>query len=188
MELPALKLDPETIVVNIIIVIAFIILVVYVVRSTIYRSRKNNLIKVETGRLAYKMRSANDPVPVDRLVHNGKQFIVNGKKHLTSNYILVRAEGAYMRDRGINDGDILYVRKFDEVFTREQIHPRDILLIYLNDKRYSGYKIRVFKQYNPEHPDEVETYYYNEDGTEHNSSKNHNVIDVKGIIKYRTTD
>jgi hypothetical protein len=88
-----------------------------------------------------------------------------------------------MRQRCICNGDIVFARKFDKTFTLDNICPGNILLLYLNDARYEGYKIRVFKQYSPDK--ELETFYYNPDGSERSSSKTHSLSRVVGVVQYK---
>jgi hypothetical protein len=61
-------------------------------------------------------------------LRRGKKFVAQGKKHDTSGYILARADGSSMKKKGINSGDVVYAKKFDDVFRKDQIKPNDILL------------------------------------------------------------
>ncbi|MDR3187742.1 MAG: hypothetical protein LBT94_00965 [Prevotellaceae bacterium] len=144
--------------------------------------------KVETGHIVGANDIESNPVAIDKILLRGKKFVAKGKRYDASGYILVRADGNSMKRRGINNGDIVYARKFDETFGKENIQPNDILLIYLNDERYKGYKIRVCRGYNPKDKKELETYYYDGDGNERTSSKNHKLELVQGIVKYKYSE
>ncbi|MDR0711116.1 MAG: hypothetical protein LBF67_02055 [Prevotellaceae bacterium] len=148
--------------------------------------RVPRLPKVETGPIISVDK--NNPVAIDKILSYGKRFVVKGKKHDASHYILVRADGASMKRRGINNGDIIYARRFDESFGKDKIQPDDILLIYLDDDRYKGYKIRGCKKYNPNDESELETYYYDNDGNERVSSKNHKLEFVQGVVRYKYSE
>ena len=172
------------------IAIIFLVIVttffVYVVVKTVQQYNKQRLFKVQgvtTGEVVYNTDHESNPAIVEKIILFGKKFVVGGKTYNSSDYVRVRAEGSSMRLRGINNGDIVFARRFDDAFPRSQICPNDILLLYLNDPRYNGYKIRVFRQYSPHN--ELETFYYNPDGSEHNSSQAHSLSRVVGVVQYK---
>jgi hypothetical protein len=179
-------MTPIESIITIVFIVIFVALVTYIVVSSMRLQKMPRLPKVETGHIVYSDK--NNPVAVDKILSYGKKFVVKGKKYDASSYILVRADGASMKRRGINNGDIIYARKFDESFGKENIQPDDILLIYLNDERYKGYKVRVCKRYNPNNKDELETYYYDNEENERVSSKNHKLEFVQGIVKYKYSE
>ncbi|MDR0415467.1 MAG: hypothetical protein LBH84_08670 [Prevotellaceae bacterium] len=143
--------------------------------------------KVETGYIVNESEEGN-PISVDKILLAGKRFVVKGKKYDSADYILARADGASMKKRGIRNGDIVYAKRFNDTFGKDQIKPGDILLILLNDEQYKGYKVRVCRRYNPNNANELETFYYDDDGNERISSKNHRIDLVQGIIKYKYSD
>jgi hypothetical protein len=61
-------------------------------------------------------------------------------------------------------------------------------LILLNDERYKGYKIRVYKRHNPDDERELETFYYDSEGNERSSSRNHRIELVQRIVKYKYSE
>lgn len=113
------------------------------------------------------------------------QFTINGKVLCSSEYYKLEVNGSCMEARKIYNGNVIFVKKFNKNFTRDDIKPNDILLIYLNDERYKGYKLRVMKKLNEANTSEVVTFYYDPDGTEHFSSHNHKLSNVVGVLKYQ---
>jgi hypothetical protein len=156
---------------------------IYVVITSIKQQKMFKVQTVVTGQVFYHAEEYSNPVRVDKVIRFGKKFIVGGETFNSSDFIQVRAGGYSMKRRGIVDGDIIYARKFDGNFTLNEIKEGDLLLIYLNDARYKGYKIRIFRKYADNN--EIETYYYNKDGTERNSSHAHSSDRVAGVIKYK---
>jgi hypothetical protein len=172
-------------VITIVFIVIFAALITYIIVSSVRAQKAPRLPKVETGHIIEENSIKSNPVAVDKILLQGKKFVVRGKKYDASGYILVRADGSSMKRRGINNGDIVYAKKFDDTFKKDQIQPDDILLIHLNDERYKGYKIRVFRKYNSANADELETYYYDSEGDERTSSKNHRLELVQGVVKYK---
>jgi hypothetical protein len=160
-----------------------LLFVVYVAITSIQQQRLLNVQSVTTGEVVYHTQHESNPVVVEKIILFGKKFVAGGSSHNSADYVRVRAEGNSMRKRGINNGDIVFARKFDSAFGRNQISSGDILLLHLNDARYNGYKIRVFRQSTPQN--ELETYYFNSDGSEHNSSQPHSLSRVVGVVRYK---
>lgn len=177
----------ESVITTVFIVI-FVTLIAYIIVSSVRAQKALRLPKVETGRIILASSIKSNPVAIDKIFAQGKKFAVKGKKYDASAYILVRADGSSMKSRGINNGDIVYAKKFDDSFGKDQIQPNDILLIRLDDERYKGYKIRVFKKYNPTDAEDLETFYYDSDGNERISSKNHRLELVQGVVKYKYSE
>ena len=63
----------------------------------------------------------------------------------------------------------------------KQINDRDVLLIYVEDKDL--YKIREFEGFNKD--GSLATFYYEDDGAKHISSKPHTQESVCGVVGYR---
>ncbi|MDR3366646.1 MAG: hypothetical protein LBO71_06745 [Prevotellaceae bacterium] len=183
-------METETIedIITIVFIVVFVALVIYIIVSSMRAQKTPRLPKVETGHIVEPSLAKSNPIAIDKVLSFGKKFVVKGKKYDASSYILVRADGSSMKRRGINNGDIVYARKFDSAFGKENIQPDDILLIYLNDDRYQGYKIRVCRKYNHGTTNELETYYYDSDGNERVSSKPHRLDLVQGIVKYKYSE
>jgi hypothetical protein len=156
---------------------------VYVVAKSVQQQRVLNVASVTTGEVVYHTEHDSNPVVVEKIILFGKKFVAKGQTRNSADYIKVRAEGNSMKLRNINNGDVIFARKFDNTFTHSQIRPNDILLLQLNDARYNGYKIRVFKEYSPKN--ELETFYYNPDGSVHNSSQPHALNRAVGIVQYK---
>ncbi|MDR2424456.1 MAG: S24 family peptidase [Prevotellaceae bacterium] len=110
-------------------------------------------------------------------------FVINGKPINPSKHIMLVVEGNCMSQRKIENGDIIFVRKFDKSFTKNQIKPDDILLIWHDSEQYKGYKIRVLDNDKSENNNELNTFYYKEDGNKHLSC--HNINNIKGVVKYK---
>jgi hypothetical protein len=170
-------------IIAIVFLLIVLLFVIYVVMSSIQQQRMLNVQSVTTGEVIYSAPLNSNPIVVEKIILFGKKFIAAGKTCNSADYLRVRAEGNSMKKRGISNGDIVFARKFDDSFTRSQIRPQDILLVHLNDERYKGYKIRVFRQYSP--TNELETFYYNADGSERNSSQFHSLSRVVGVVQYK---
>ena len=86
-----------------------------------------------------------------------------------------------MTKRGIPNGAQLLVEpiKNEEEF-KQKVHPHDILMIYITDKKI--YKIRELNHIEGK---EAFTFCYNPDGSIHNSSRTHKIDSVKGVVRYR---
>jgi hypothetical protein len=156
---------------------------VYVVAKSIQQQRVLNVESVTTGEVVYHTEHDSNPVVVEKVILFGKKFVAKGQTHNSSDYIRVRAEGNSMKLRDINNGDIIFARKFDDTFTHSHIRPNDILLLHLNDARYNGYKIRVCSEISPKIG--LKTFYYNPDGSTHNSSQPHSLDRAVGIVQYK---
>ena len=85
-----------------------------------------------------------------------------------------------MNIKGISDGDIVGVRPFDDTFTVNDTPTGSILLIFLDDKRFKGYKIRE-KGMLENDGMAYSTYHY-KGGKQHKSSKPHSVDSIKGVV------
>lgn len=64
-----------------------------------------------------------------------------------------------MTPRGIMSGDVIGVRLFDGSFTLADTNEDDVLLIYLDDERFKGHKIRIRGEMNNVSK-ECNTYYF----------------------------
>ena len=82
----------------------------------------------------------------------------------------------------MNNGDEWLAVKIDHKKNlRDQIKIDDVLLIHLADK--NSYKIRKVKGFINDTT--LDTYSYNQDKTEHKSSKPHTAKSIMGVVKYR---
>ena len=94
-------------------------------------------------------------------------------------------KGDCMKPRNIFNGDVIFIESFKENASDDDkfqiIKENDILLIYLDDKRFKGYKIRGFSKRNED--GSLETFYYKEDGTTKISGHSHRLESIGGIVK-----
>jgi len=142
-----------------------------------HRSNKNiniqRLHQVEAGatkRFMHRKLDLTPMVDVD---------IANIQLSSGLQYFLVRNQ--CMKVKGISDGDIIGVKMFDDKFTMTaNQRAGQILLIYLDDSNFKGYKIR-------EQGELVnggvafDTYHY-KNGKKNKSTKPHAITSIKGIV------
>lgn len=103
------------------------------------------------------------------------------KDGVTIKYRRFVVQGDCMTCKGINAGEIIKVRMFTgEIDKKSLIQPGDIVLIYLNDENFRGYKIRAISKILD---DEAKTHYYNIRGEEVASSKNHSFHSIIGVVE-----
>lgn len=94
-------------------------------------------------------------------------------------YFVVKNQCMYMR--GISDGDIIGVRMLNDKDKISALHKKGLmLLIYLDDKNFKGYKIREQGEITNNRM-AYNTYHY-KDGIQHKSSKPHFIESIKGIV------
>lgn len=111
-----------------------------------------------------------------------KLYDKDGTKIDLTGLIRIVSNGNCMFRRNIVKGTQLYVRAIQRGNAKkEELKAGDILLIQLSDT--GVYKIREFEKSNDDNT--LQTFYYNEDGSHHNSSNPHRIEDVVGIVKYR---
>lgn len=85
-----------------------------------------------------------------------------------------------MELRGIYPGDVIGVQKFNDEFTLDDTDEKSVLLIFLNDENFHGNKIRV--RGNAESDGTYSTYFFEDDGSMHFSTKRHKAIDIRGVV------
>lgn len=100
----------------------------------------------------------------------------------TKSFHRLRINGNCMAPIDINNGDEWLATKFNRKKSlKSQVKVNDVLFIYLPDtKRYKIRRVRKFID-----DKTVDTYSYNEDRTEHSSSRPHSTDTIKGILRYR---
>ena len=124
--------------------------------------------------------------PISGVRHTGLQRIsqrVNSsyriiKNDVTYHYRRFIVQGSCMSSQGINPRDIICVRMFDKNDDKI-LHPDDFVLIFLNDNKFRGYKIRRIKEVDGE---VAKTFYYNDNGAEQLSSEPHSIASIIGIV------
>lgn len=110
---------------------------------------------------SYKKRESNGSLTIYR------RFIVRGK---------------CMAPKGIKEGGIVDVRIFnrkEHSNLRDNLSEGKVVLIYLNDEKFRGYKLRIIKELRQ---DAAITFYYN-DGEEKESSSPHLLKDIIGVVE-----
>ena len=86
-----------------------------------------------------------------------------------------------MQEKGISDGDIIGVRMFEDENSVLSLSKKDnILLIYINDERFKGYKIREQGDMTSDGL-AFNTYHY-KGGTKSLSSRPHAIESIKGVV------
>lgn len=85
-----------------------------------------------------------------------------------------------MSPKHIYHNDVVGVRMFNGTFTIEQVKEGDVLLIWLDDQNFKGYKIRI--KGNFDGTDAYETFYY-EGNKIKKSHKNHKISTIKGVVE-----
>ena len=90
-------------------------------------------------------------------------------------------EGNCMRPFHINNGDRMIAVKIDKNRPFEdQIRQNDVLLIHLEDNGIN--KIRAFEGYDGEN---LRTFWFEDNGTKHPSSRVHTRESVLGVVRYK---
>lgn len=86
-----------------------------------------------------------------------------------------------MQLKGISDGDIVGVRMFEHKHSMlDSLKRGQILLIYLDDKHFKGYKIRELGTITDDGV-AYNTYHY-KGGVQHRSTRPHSIDSLKGVV------
>lgn len=133
------------------------------------RRRKELLYPVEAGPTADPTEDFTQKVSVR---------VGEMRKTKGFSYYVVRND--CMKPIGIESGDIVGVQPFDENFKLKDVEEGDVLLIYLDDEKFHGHKIRVM--------DHVEgnafvTYYYVGNKKRQLSSNPHSFNTICGVVR-----
>ena len=110
------------------------------------------------------------------------KLMIGNKQLDMSLFISLNVTGSCMKKKGINPGDVVIARKIGNNFNFNNLKEGDILLIWLNDSKFKGYKMRIFES--EENNNKLKTYYYDEEGNTQYSTNPHNKSSVKGIFEY----
>lgn len=89
-------------------------------------------------------------------------------------------QGTCMSQIGIRTSDLVCVRMIDSYEEKTKLEEGTPVLIFLNDSKFRGYKIRIIKEVID--GDKAKTFYYNADGSEHESSDTHSLKSIIGIV------
>ena len=159
-------------------IILFVVFILLFVFYALFSYRMNSLPVVEAGPIVGVKKTGS--VRCDRKMV--APLKVQGNLLNDSEYRRFVVQGECMRKRGINPGDIVVVRLFDKTFSHDNVSQDDIVLIYLNDDRFKGYKIRVWDVKDSQ-AGLVKTFYYNGEEKQE-SSEPHKLKDIIGVVKY----
>lgn len=89
-------------------------------------------------------------------------------------------KGTCMVPLRINENDIIDVKLFNESYGVDKIKKDSVVLIFLNDKEFRGYKIRAVDYIDDSY---AYTYYFDSDQNRVNSSKPHSLKAIKGVVQ-----
>lgn len=132
------------------------------------RRRTVELLPVEAGPTADADEDFNTPVSVR---------VGDMQMNASLQYYIVRNE--CMKPLHINSGDVIGVQLFDDHFTINDVKQGDILLIYLNDDKFHGHKIRVMDY---AQGDSFHTYYF-VGRQPQDSSEPHAFSTIRGVVR-----
>jgi len=164
------------------IILLLILLVVYVV-SSYYSEKLSFLEVVDAGPVVHHTKKSNANIKIKPLTSHDCIYTKSGKRVNLSGFHQFAVIGECMQVKEIEEGNIVLVKKFDNKETKKDLlKPQDVLVICLNDKKYKGYKIRVFEGFDKD--GSLKTFCYNADGSLHNSSKNHQIDQIIGVVKF----
>ena len=165
----------------ILIIIATCVFMPYMIYQHYRRKKKQKtsgktmkLHQVEAGPTRYLFRRKVDLTPLVDV------DMENIKVNPNLQYFVVKNQ--CMRIKGIASGDIVGVRMFDSLDDMSvKTAPSSILLIYLDDKRFKGFKIREQGELTDDGT-AYNTYHY-KGGIRHKSTKPHPISSIKGVVE-----
>jgi len=168
------------------ILILMAILTLYVLSS--YWSGKLSVLQVAEAGPASYFNKHNRP-KIKRLTDH--DYIRSESELININeYKQLAVHGVCMEKRNIRNGDIILTKMFKKNDDKKYIISQKqtpIVVIFLFDKNYKGFKIREFVGFREDGA--VDTCYYNLIGERRNSSKPHKLEQIVGIVDYvRHTD
>lgn len=144
------------------------------------RLRKDKVIAVEAGTIdgvCSEVLKQSSYYVKHKIIKDNKGNILD-----PDNIIRIVIRGNCMKPLNINTGDEMIAVKIDKNKSlSEQISKNDVLLIYLEDKRI--HKIRAFEDFNTEN--ELKTFWFEDNGQKHYSSRPHSSNSVLGVVRYR---
>ena len=165
------------------ILILLALLTIYVIFS--YWSNTLSVLEVaEAGPVNY-FHKANFP-RVKPLTNLDKVYTKSELINIYE-YQQFAIHGSCMEERQVYNGDIILSKMFKNSNDKEkkkaiENKERPLLVIYLYDKNYRGFKIREFSRFLEDNG--VETFYYNLDGSRRFSSKPHKMEQIVGLVEY----
>jgi hypothetical protein len=164
-----------------VIIVLSVIITMMILVDYLY---KKNLISLKTvhagsgNRRTYRDDSTNVKLSLfDTFYHKGKQVY-------PKDYEVRIVEGDCLEERGITNGNILFIKRFAEGEDKKAIiKTGDILFINKIKDGKVFYKIREFEKYNTE--GELLTFSYENDGSRRPSSSSHDIGRIDGVVKMR---
>ena len=137
---------------------------------------RNSVPEVEAGPIANIAKT--DFVNMGGKVRAAYSKIIGNRKVVYRNFVV---RGGCMEPRNIKDGDVISVRTFNKEQRKDvkaQLKEGQIVLIFLNNNEFHGYKMRIVKSLGE---DAAITYYY-ENGVEKESSQPHFYKNIIGVV------
>lgn len=107
--------------------------------------------------------------------------VVDGHTYKYRRFVI---QGICMTQIGLRPNDIIGVQIFASNAEKTSLKQNDVALIFLNDNKFRGYKIRIVEKIQG---NEVETFYYDQDGNKKLSSKSHSLDSILGIVDMNET-
>ena len=151
-----------------------VICILYGWASSLYR-KQDTIIGVSAG------SEDSDIISPSYSTSSRSVKLLNGKYINTRNYIRIKINGKCMTPRNILDGEEWLVEPLSNIEDKKSIlKVKDVILLYIEDK--SRYILREFEDYDID--GSLKTLRYNDDNTERHSSRNHQLNQVKGIVRY----
>lgn len=155
-----------------------IILVCMIVCYFVLNLMMHTLPEVEAGPTSGIRSTGCQRVP-SNIPASYEKKEADGALTIHRNFIV---KGKCMKPKGINEGIIVDVRmlnKTERSHLKDNLSSGDIVLIYLNDRRFRGYKLRIIKEIRQ---NDTITFYYNHE-SEQKSSKLHLLKDIIGFVE-----
>lgn len=90
-------------------------------------------------------------------------------------------QGECMIKIGINPKSVVSVRMFSDSSEKDNLREGDAVVIFLNDKKFRGYKVRIIETIND---GKAETYYFDKEGNKKPSSEPHSLINIIGVVDF----
>lgn len=164
----------------ILILVSTLIFVPYIIWLRYYRiNHKSKTIKllnqVEAGPTTNILNMFRRKTDLTKMVKTDMEGIIMDKK---LQYFVVKNK--CMKPKGISNGDIIGIRMFDDNFRLDALEEGKILLIYLDNENFKGFKIRE-KGTQAMFGTAYDTYYYKR-GKKRKSSKPHAIETIKGVV------
>lgn len=155
------------------IIVLFSMIIAYLLLNLIMR----RIPEVEAGPTAGLSSTGSQRV-AGNIPPSYKKREANGKISVHRNFVV---KGKCMEPKGISEGNVVDVKvleKSERSLLNKDLKKDQIVLIFLNDERFRGYKLRIVKEVRDT---DALTYYY-EDGQLKDSSRPHKFKDVVGIV------